>query len=556
MKESRALKVVDPLNKDINNENKQSFLEKEIRQEKLSNKEKKIKEKYPEKVLTTDRPTEERIEKGKKGKSSKRKGKKSKDAGRKMPPLPSLQSINQQNNLEKNETDEDFLTSPCSTVSSPPALPPSCSSSTTFPQALVRRDEQSARQNSSSIGRMIGRWRHTTGGIQLRNITLSGVKLALGIRSDGREAFRTSSVQLGDNRRYNMEEVLPLIHYRPLYQNLIRSLHFSPASHSLISLMQCLPIDIENLAKPLMKIFIHSNQIRQFFRLICFEYLSNCSDVNTLFRSQSLASKVMYEMMKCVGHKYLVVTLMPLIDLIFAERKPCEIDPSKLRQGESLDQNLHNITVYAEFAFTGVVDSSQRCPSALRELFAELRDVVEQFFPGRDDVGRLALSSFLILRFFAAAILNPKLFALKMATPDVNVSRTLVLVSKILQRVANCVVSANPPTIKEQWLAPVMDHFLDEAHNKAMIDFLDEISTSFTETEEGGGVNTNSQGAIVNDESDAFSSSTNISSSPVMDIEKELHIVYSQIADHLDTLCSMGWCCRYGCSCCSDTIVQ
>jgi len=53
----------------------------------------------------------------------------------------------------------------------------------------------------------------------------------------------------------------------------------------------------------------------------------------------------------------------------------------------------------------------------LRELFAELRDVVEQFFPGRDDVGRLALSSFLILRFFAAAILNPKLFSLKMATP-------------------------------------------------------------------------------------------------------------------------------------------
>uniref|UniRef100_A0A914NFK9 Uncharacterized protein n=1 Tax=Meloidogyne incognita TaxID=6306 RepID=A0A914NFK9_MELIC len=201
--EGSMQKMKESMNKDINNENKLSYLEKEIRKEKLSNKEKPIKEKYLEKVLTTDRPTEERIEKGKKGKSSKRKGKKSKDAGRKMPPLPSSQSIDQQNNLEKNETNEDLLTSPCSTVSSPPALPPSCSSSTSFPQALVRRDEQSARQNSSSIGRMIGRWRHTTGGIQLRNITLSGVweKLALGIRSDGREAFRTSSVQLGDNRR-------------------------------------------------------------------------------------------------------------------------------------------------------------------------------------------------------------------------------------------------------------------------------------------------------------------------------------------------------------------
>jgi Ras GTPase-activating protein 3 len=350
-----------------------------------------------------------------------------------------------------------------------------------------------------------------------------------------------------------MDEVLPFIHYRPLYQNLIRSIHFSPASHSFISLLQCLPINIENLAKPLMKIFIHSNQMRQFFRLICFEYLSNSSDVNTLFRSQSLASKVMYEMMKCVGHKYLVCTLMPLIDLIFTERKSCEIDPSKLRVGESLDQNFHNITVYAELAFSRVVDSSQRCPPALRELFAELRDVVEQFFPGREDVGRLALSSFLILRFFAAAILNPKLFGLKMATPDVNISRTLVLVSKILQRIANCVVSANPPSTKEQWLSPLLQQFSDELHNKAMIDFLDEISMSFTETEEGGD-NTAGRAMVDNSNVDSFTSPTNTDTLGV-DIVKELHIVYSQIADHLDALCSMGWCCRYACSC-STTIVQ
>jgi hypothetical protein len=76
-----------------------------------------------------------------------------------------------------------------------------------------------------------------------------------------------------------------------------------------------------------------------------------------------------------------------------------------------------NITVYAELAFSRVVDSFKRCPQALRELFAELRNVVEQYFPGREDVARLALSSFLIMRFFAAAILNPKLFALKLETP-------------------------------------------------------------------------------------------------------------------------------------------
>uniref|UniRef100_A0A0M3KKB8 Ras GTPase-activating protein gap-1 (inferred by orthology to a C. elegans protein) n=1 Tax=Anisakis simplex TaxID=6269 RepID=A0A0M3KKB8_ANISI len=76
-----------------------------------------------------------------------------------------------------------------------------------------------------------------------------------------------------------------------------------------------------------------------------------------------------------------------------------------------------NLTVYGELAFSHVVDSNYRCPTPLKEMFADLRDVVSIHFPGRDDVQRLALSSFIIMRFFAAAIMNPKLFGLKREQP-------------------------------------------------------------------------------------------------------------------------------------------
>uniref|UniRef100_A0A914IEN6 Ras GTPase-activating protein n=1 Tax=Globodera rostochiensis TaxID=31243 RepID=A0A914IEN6_GLORO len=274
---------------------------------------------------------------------------------------------------------------------------------------------------------------------------------------------------------YDMDEVHPFVNYQPLYLNLVRSLSVDTHTCSLISLIQCLPIDLENMARPLMKIFVHSKQIRQFFRSICMDYVKSCNDVNTLFRSQSLASKVMYEMMKFFGHNYLVASLKPLVDLIFAERKCCEIDPSKLKTSDSLEQNFRNITTYAELAFDQVVSSLHQCPKALRELFAELRSVVEEVYPNRQDVARLAVSSFLIMRFFAAAILNPKLFALKLETPDVEVSRTLVLVSKILQRISNCVVSVHPLTNKEQWLTPVLQRFSDR-DKIAMIQFLDRVS--------------------------------------------------------------------------------
>lgn len=73
--------------------------------------------------------------------------------------------------------------------------------------------------------------------------------------------------------------------------------------------------------------------------------------------------------------------------------------------------------VYVELAFSCVVESSGQCPAAMREVFAELRSVVARFFPQREDIERLAVSSFLIMRFFSAAILNPKVFGLKREAP-------------------------------------------------------------------------------------------------------------------------------------------
>lgn len=39
-------------------------------------------------------------------------------------------------------------------------------------------------------------------------------------------------------------------------------------------------------------------------------------DVNTLFRSQSLATKIIHEQMKFFGHHYLVISIKPVIDMV------------------------------------------------------------------------------------------------------------------------------------------------------------------------------------------------------------------------------------------------
>src|SRR5688572_17885055 len=52
-----------------------------------------------------------------------------------------------------------------------------------------------------------------------------------------------------------------------------------------------------------------------------------------------MVSKAMYEMMKFVGQDYLAYSLKPLIDLIYAKRECCEIDPARLKAGDVLEKN-------------------------------------------------------------------------------------------------------------------------------------------------------------------------------------------------------------------------
>lgn len=72
---------------------------------------------------------------------------------------------------------------------------------------------------------------------------------------------------------------------------------------------------------------------------------SSNRDTNTIFRGNTLVSKCIDELMKLVGHHYLRATLKPTLDLVLRERKPCEIDPTKMQQGESRETNLANLKV-------------------------------------------------------------------------------------------------------------------------------------------------------------------------------------------------------------------
>lgn len=135
----------------------------------------------------------------------------------------------------------------------------------------------------------------------------------------------------------------------------------------------------------------------------------------------------MDELMKIVGIRYLHETLRstieqvylskvlcPLIvcsfDQVLNEHKTCEIDQSRLKDGESLNANMSNLKIYISSAFRSITSSALRCPQLMCEVFTVLKELAIKYFPESREVCYYVISGFVFLRFFAPAILNPKLF--------------------------------------------------------------------------------------------------------------------------------------------------
>ena len=73
------------------------------------------------------------------------------------------------------------------------------------------------------------------------------------------------------------------------------------------------------------------------------------SDPTTIFRGNTLVSKMMDEGMRLAGLHYLHSTLRPAMEQVFSERKPCEIDPTRVKDANTIQANLANLKVCSSF---------------------------------------------------------------------------------------------------------------------------------------------------------------------------------------------------------------
>ncbi|XP_023718196.1 neurofibromin isoform X5 [Cryptotermes secundus] len=179
--------------------------------------------------------------------------------------------------------------------------------------------------------------------------------------------------------------------------------------------------------------------------------VSDC--MQTLFRGNSLGSKIMAFCFKIYGASYLQNLLEPLIRPLLEEpNQSFEVDPARLDPNEDIEENRRNLIALTQKVFDAIVSSSDKFPPQLRSMCHCLYQVLSKRFPlfPQNNIG--AVGTVIFLRFINPAIVSPQEMSIVIKQVPSTVKRGLMLMSKILQNIANHVEFS-----KEQHMLPFND---------------------------------------------------------------------------------------------------
>ncbi|KAJ3791000.1 GTPase activating protein [Lentinula aff. detonsa] len=265
------------------------------------------------------------------------------------------------------------------------------------------------------------------------------------------------------------------------------------------------------------------------------------SSHTTLFRGNTILTKIVELCMKYYGKAFLEASVGPIIRRLIAEKVAIEVDPMRTPKGaKEAEKGLELLIYWCQEFWKQIYSVREECPPEMRRLFCTIRELVEERFSSsgnsaiqaKHDLRWQGVSAFCFLRFIVPAILNPHLFHLYPGLPSPPVQRSLTLIAKVIQSLANL----NQTVQKEEFMRGVK-HFLAE-NSPAMVDYIVVVSTPVKDFRSGKMADWHERSNVINALKSRASSMPILyrESIPLLphtlDVPRQLAIVTSAVIRH------------------------
>lgn len=247
--------------------------------------------------------------------------------------------------------------------------------------------------------------------------------------------------------------------------------------------LNCPATEQDPLAKGLVFVACANDCAPKMIRTIIRAEVATCKEENTLFRSNSVASKMYKFYSRIVGIKYLyhcIARVILELEVLGEKQQRAANNPKGKNPGDGenevsllavsmeldteheladdvdTDTNLIQLQLICQKIMTVLVKTSlKNIPAPLREIFVEIDQSVSAKFPGSMDAIYKGLGGLFFLRFVCPAISAPHVYGLLPQPPNETTQRQLVLIAKVIQSIANM----QEPGKKEEYMM-VMSSFI------------------------------------------------------------------------------------------------
>ncbi|KAI9211560.1 hypothetical protein DS838_003573 [Geotrichum bryndzae] len=201
----------------------------------------------------------------------------------------------------------------------------------------------------------------------------------------------------------------------------------------------CPATEVDEFSNSLINIFDSKGKCLMLVKAAVTREIEKAETPLESLRRNCVATKILSIYAHLKGNSYLQVSLGPFLREIIAnpDKYVFEANPDKIPPGQTIESNFRKFDSSTKKLVSALQSTYQDVPAVLREVCYTIASSAGAKFLNSKNSSVTAVSSFFILRFICPALVSPESEGLLKTAPNKEVRRTLLLLAKMIQNMAN-----------------------------------------------------------------------------------------------------------------------